>query len=127
MGREVRRVPPDFNHPINEVWPGFCPPDGLNDDELDAWEETDPPEGDGWQLWETVSEGSPISPPFATSGELVAWLCTGAYKWGGPLDRADAEALVNEGWMPSMVFRGPTTVVAPGGQGLASFLEGGAR
>jgi hypothetical protein len=27
-----------------------------------AWKATPPPEGPGWQLWETVSEGSPISP-----------------------------------------------------------------
>jgi hypothetical protein len=41
--------------------------------ESDAWEATEPPEGDGWQLWETTSEGSPISPVFATADELAAW------------------------------------------------------
>ena len=30
----------------------------------------DPPCGDGFQLWETVTEGSPISPVFATLDEL---------------------------------------------------------
>lgn len=37
------------------------------------WEPTEPPEGEGWQLWETVSEGSPISPVFATADELADW------------------------------------------------------
>jgi hypothetical protein len=40
----------------------------------DVWESTEPPSGDGYQLWETVSEGSPISPVFATPEELADWL-----------------------------------------------------
>lgn len=32
-----------------------------------------PPKGDGYQLWETTSEGSPISPVFATLDELCSW------------------------------------------------------
>jgi hypothetical protein len=39
----------------------------------DEWRETEPPTGDGFQLWEDVSEGSPISPVFATLDELCAW------------------------------------------------------
>jgi len=44
--------------------------------EAEAWEPAEPPAGDGWQLWETTSEGSPTSPVFATAGELAAW-CEG--------------------------------------------------
>lgn len=40
----------------------------------ESWEPTEPPVGDGWQLWETVSEGSPISPVCATAEELARWL-----------------------------------------------------
>lgn len=40
----------------------------------DAWEETEPPEGPGWQMWETCSEGSPISPVFETAEELAGYL-----------------------------------------------------
>ena len=40
----------------------------------DEWERTSPPEGQGYQLWETVSEGSPISPVFDTQERLAAWL-----------------------------------------------------
>lgn len=34
----------------------------------------DPPAGEGWQMWEDTSEGSPISPVFATQEELARWL-----------------------------------------------------
>jgi hypothetical protein len=44
--------------------------------EAEAWEPQEPPAGDGWQLWETTSEGSPKSPVFATAEELAAW-CAG--------------------------------------------------
>lgn len=37
------------------------------------WTETEPPEGPGFQLWETTSEGSPISPVFETLDDLCAW------------------------------------------------------
>lgn len=40
----------------------------------DAWKPTDPPAGEGWQVWETVSEGSPITPVFATADDLVTHL-----------------------------------------------------
>ena len=33
-----------------------------------------PPAGEGYQLWETVSEGSPVSPVCATPDELADWL-----------------------------------------------------
>lgn len=38
------------------------------------WKETLPPTGEGYQMWETTSEGSPVSPVFATKDELVNWL-----------------------------------------------------
>jgi hypothetical protein len=33
----------------------------------------EPPKGDGYQLWETTSEGSPVSPVFKTLDELCEW------------------------------------------------------
>lgn len=44
--------------------------------EAEAWEHTEPPTGDGWQMWETTSEGSPMSPVFARPEELARWLTT---------------------------------------------------
>lgn len=59
-----------------EVW-GVCPECQGSarhpDDSFDDWEETPPPEGEGWQLWETTSEGSPVSPVFASAEELAEW------------------------------------------------------
>jgi hypothetical protein len=39
----------------------------------ESWEKRDPPNGEGYQLWETTSEGSPISPVFATLEALCLW------------------------------------------------------
>jgi hypothetical protein len=74
--------------------------------EADAWESVEPPEGDGWQVWETVSEGSPITPVFASANELVDHLATTGTTWDvkrgdGPWRRSAAEAFVSAGWAPS--------------------------
>ncbi|MBO2461711.1 hypothetical protein [Actinomadura violacea] len=42
--------------------------------EAKAWRPTEPPAGDGWQLWESVTEGAPITPVFETADDLVAHL-----------------------------------------------------
>lgn len=64
MGRELKRVPLNFKWPLHEVWGGYLRPYG---------ERVGPPTGDGYQLWETTSEGSPISPVFVTLNELCEW------------------------------------------------------
>lgn len=38
----------------------------------------EPPVGDGYQCWETTSEGSPISPVFPSLNELCEWLADNA-------------------------------------------------
>lgn len=38
-----------------------------------SWVEYEPPAGPGYQLWETCTEGSPISPVFGTPEELASW------------------------------------------------------
>ena len=40
----------------------------------DNWMPEDPPLGIGWQLWETITSGSPVSPVCATKEELADWL-----------------------------------------------------
>ncbi|WP_394831687.1 hypothetical protein LVJ94_34760 [Pendulispora rubella] len=64
-----------------ELWP-----DDDTRKKAEAWEPEPPPPGVGWQLWETVSEGSPISPVFATSNELVDWLCANGYTRRGAVE-----------------------------------------
>lgn len=46
--------------------------------EAETWEPVQPPKGDGWQLWETVSEGSPVSPVFPTAEALADWCADNA-------------------------------------------------
>lgn len=61
----------------------------------DEWKESEPPTGDGWQLWETVSEGSPVSPVFATEEEFIAYLVGEGYS-----DHA-AREFAKVGWVMS--------------------------
>lgn len=42
-------------------------------EKYNAWEPSNPPTGEGYQLWENVTEGSPISPVFKTLDELCTW------------------------------------------------------
>ncbi|MHB1778053.1 MAG: hypothetical protein ACYCU7_19030 [Acidimicrobiales bacterium] len=44
----------------------------------EAWQKFEPPTGEGYQLWETTSEGSPISPVFATLDDLCQWAAENA-------------------------------------------------
>lgn len=65
----------------------------------------EPPEGEGYQIWETVSEGSPISPVFATPEELARHMET--TRWGA--DRGTSyeswlKFIHGPGWAPSMVM-----------------------
>lgn len=150
MGREIRKVPPHWNHPTSfdsygreqlqpmfdqdfaaaaaewktefAKWesgerPTYC--DG-DDAKLEYWEWENPPpdrayyrtwsddEATWFQVWETVSEGTPVSPPFATEEELIAYLAThgdfwdqkrGAPAWG----REAAERFVRSKWAPSLI------------------------
>ncbi len=106
MGREIKRVPMDFDWPMNKIWPPYlatmCTEEiryamGMSEDadieELcevcrraakwagvsvlshgcPEWK-IQPPAGEGWQLWETVTEGSPVTPVFSTPEELASWL-----------------------------------------------------
>lgn len=104
MGRTLKRVPMDFDYPLNEVWygyyciPSFCHseyssgcgeckvfakiigvPKQENGDCPDFHKHfnihptIEPPAGEGYQLWETTTEGSPASPVFETLDALCEW------------------------------------------------------
>lgn len=66
----------------------------------EAWERTEPPTGEGWQMWETVTEGSPQTPVFATAEGLVDYLVH--YK---DYSRSDATKFVKSGWVPSAIMK----------------------
>lgn len=119
MGREVRMVPPNWDHPMvnrpnGEI--GYQPmlssrfEDAVAEwkAEFAKWEAGERPEGYGYlefweywgmppdrrkyrpwaneeatwyQVWETVSEGTPVTPPFATREELIVYLVANGDFW----------------------------------------------
>lgn len=85
-----------------------------------AWEPYEPPTGEGWQLWETVSEGSPISPVFDSAEGLARWLSEDATrdnpKWyRDSSDLMSYEAalrFIGVGWAPTLIGTSATGVVS---------------
>lgn len=92
-----------------KVW-GTCPAcggegnDPASREAYDAWEPTEPPEGKGYQLWETVSDGSPITPVFETAEDLARYLATHDV-WGSRATSYEKWlAFINgPGWAPTFV------------------------
>jgi len=70
----------------------------------DTWEKIEPAEGIGYQIWETVTEGSPITPVFETPEELAEWAAANPY---GADDGTTKEQwlkfILGPGWAPSAV------------------------
>lgn len=66
----------------------------------EQWEPIEPPKGEGYQVWETVSEGSPVSPVFKTSESLVKWLMRQGYS------ETAATNFIKSEWVPSMIMSG---------------------
>ena len=60
--------------------------------DYENWERTDPPTGDGYQLWENTSEGSPVSPVFDSLDKLCDWCAEYASVFG-------SEGASKEDWM----------------------------
>jgi hypothetical protein len=108
MGREIKRVPLDFNLPIDEIWPGYLRRCGNWECEgCEDCNPVEPPAGEGWQLWTTTNEGSPMSPVFADAESLAQWMSREPCGFAGSrITLEDARRFVNgPGWSPSMVVR----------------------
>lgn len=168
MGREIRKVIPNWEHPQRTKYNPFKMRDetgfqplynesykdamaewikeheqwerGEHPDQQDAgikatyryyanWSGNAPdveyyrpqwtPEEMTWfQVYETVSEGTPVTPPFATKEELIEYLVANGDFWDQsrrkegrssvmpcePWSRKQAEAFVNgPGWAPSLI------------------------
>lgn len=71
--------------------------------EATAWKPAEPPMGAGWQLWESVTEGSPVSPVFATSAELAAWM-SDPERGEDWVPAETAARFISHGWAPTGVF-----------------------
>ncbi|WP_116364393.1 hypothetical protein [Parahaliea mediterranea] len=132
MGREVRMVPADWDHPKNEhgKYKPLYPPgyqraaqefmekaqsEGLQeavewfggapdkDDYMPDWPDS---ERTHYMMYEDTSEGTPISPAFPTPEELARWLAdTGASSFGSQTATYDQWLpICRGGWAPSMVM-----------------------
>lgn len=81
----------------------------------EAWQPVEPPTGDGWQLWETTSEGSPISAVCATPEALASWCVkNGASTFASATTSYENWlAFIKKGWAMSMVVsaKGPQSGV----------------
>ena len=56
--------------------------DPVTAEQADAWQPTEPPTGEGYQLWETTSDGSPVGPVFESLEDLCAWAESNATTFG---------------------------------------------
>lgn len=162
MGREIRRVPADWEHPkiskpdwqtgqmVEDYQPLFDRPfeiearewmdkaiawdQGLDSD-CDKYKPTHPfywqwagqppnpayyrpkwtSEPTHYQMYETVSEGTPVTPHFATKEELIDYLVANGDNWDqkrttegrqktAGWSRKNAEDFVNREYAPSMII-----------------------
>ena len=73
----------------------------------DSWEKVEPPTGGAYQIWETVSEGSPVSPPFLRPEDLARWMVANddSVTKGTDYD-GWMKFILGDGWAPSMVMVG---------------------
>jgi hypothetical protein len=89
------------------IWPSQ---DAKNT--YDNWEKYEPPSGDGYQMWENTTEGSPISPVFATPEELAYWLTKNRKN---SIDKNTTyeqwmNMICGNGWAPTMIMSGGTVM-----------------
>lgn len=127
MGRQVRMVPKDWQHPKDAKgdWVPLLERFTYNDEEIaeglrDGWLSGEPPhygipvmpefaEGTATHcmMYENTSEGTPISPAFATPEELARWLTDNDVSAFGPLKADEGWLRVcRGGWAPSLVIDG---------------------
>lgn len=135
MGREVRPVALNWEHPRNpgtysDGTPRYMPLCSREDlrihlqdyaEHPENWDDGAPdpadympeiPEGTpyGWCFYETVTEGTPCSPVFATKDELAAWLSSPeAGRDRMPPDFA--AKFVAQGWAPTFVSTPETGLI----------------
>jgi hypothetical protein len=72
----------------------------------EQWKPEEPPAGEAYQIWETVSEGSPISPAF-TNPKILAEYMANSPPWGAAEPMSAEQWLkwiVGPGWAPSAVI-----------------------
>lgn len=152
MGREIRRVPGDWEHPrytaedaprsdrVGDFHPlydkdyetaceewyreaaAWAPEKSVADCRWYHEYAGDPPsesyyrarkwtadEATHYAVYETVSEGTPVTPALATKEDLIVYLAEHGDFWdqkrgSGPWGRASAERFVKSEWAPSLMI-----------------------
>jgi hypothetical protein len=95
MGRRIVRVPPGFRHPVNNTGETIV---GAHHEALHSISDD---QKTAFQIYESVTEGSPVSPIFESLGELSAWLTAqGA-------SQTYIQGLIADGHAPSFVAKVP--------------------
>lgn len=127
MSREIRRVPPDWQHPkderghykplfdrtyaqrilshIRHELPWAIKHPRYLSEWLECWPDKEycrprwkRGEATHYQIYEDVTEGTPVSPVFESLEEMKAWLL------GEGFSEKAASRFVQDGWAPSMIF-----------------------
>jgi hypothetical protein len=80
-GEECKRLGYESHCPRCDGEGDLWPSDEIKQ-QYEDWQQTEPPTGEGYQLWETTSEGSPVSPVFASLPELCDWCADNATTFG---------------------------------------------
>lgn len=91
-------------HGHGDIWPSE-----EAKQRYEAWEKTEPPAGDGYQIWQNVSEGGPVSPVFATPEDLAAWMVANDDSVTKNTTYEQWMAFIcGQGWAPSFVIQDDT-------------------
>ncbi|MGO8535877.1 hypothetical protein ACC756_36930 [Rhizobium ruizarguesonis] len=91
MGTQIVRVPPGFRHPVDEEG------EVMAGGHLEPLYYADPASLSSYQVYENVSDGTPISPVFETVDELHEWLRQEGW------DQETIEFLLTHGHAPSLI------------------------
>lgn len=115
MSREVRMVPANWEHP-KDYKGHYLPLYDAKDIEGDAREGYDisnlmympkwtPEEATHLMMYESISEGTPISPAFSTAEELARWLTdNNANRFcGQTASYEEWLGMIRQRWVPSAV------------------------
>jgi len=88
-------------HGSGELWPNK-----KYEKMAEEWARIEPPSGDGYQLWGTSNEGTPMSPVFSEPEGLAHWLADNRASACGSDTATYGQWLTfikGPGWAPSMV------------------------
>jgi hypothetical protein len=93
MGRQIVRVPPGFRHPVDNTGVVIV---GAHHEALHSIPND---QKTAFQIYENVTEGSPVSPIFQSLDELSSWLTD----QGAPASHI--QRLLSDGHAPSFIAK----------------------